>query len=156
MKSIWGWIAACVLMVAVLFGISQYDWRNHGQDATGQRSQQHSGMSTAGKQAATTGKSANQRYAEVTGTARDLRLTDEQRRRIRAQLTGRGEARVQTADFSISIGVSVPRQVHLQDLPMEIADSLGGYHGSQYLIVRDQVIIIDESRRIVAIIPKVG
>jgi hypothetical protein len=39
---------------------------------------------------------------------------------------------------------------------MEMADTLGGYHGSQFLIVRDQVVIVDEARRIVAIIPNVG
>jgi hypothetical protein len=158
MRSILGWVAATVLMVAVLFGISRYDWRNHdqAQNATGQRSQQSSGMSQAGKLDATTGKSEEQRSQEVLGTARELRLNDEQRRRIRAQLGARGEARVQTADFTISVGASVPRQVQLHDLPMEMADTLGGYHGSQFLIVRDQVVIVDEARRIVAIIPNVG
>src|SRR5687767_14983561 len=122
MRRIWGWIAATVVMAAVLFGISQYDWRNHdaAQTPTDQR---------ASKREATTG--SGERAQEVITTAGQLRLTDEQRRRVRAQLTGRGEARVQTADFTISVGASVPRQVQLQDLPMELADTLGGYHGSQ-------------------------
>jgi hypothetical protein len=156
MKSIFGWVAATVVMVAVLFGISQYDWRGHDQDPTGQRYQQRAGMSQAGKQDSTTGKSEEQRAQDVEGTARDLRLSDDQRRRIKAQLAARGEARVQTADFTISVGASVPRQVQLHDLPMETADTLGGYHGSQFLIVRDQGVIVDEARRIVAIIPHVG
>lgn len=152
MKTIWGWLAATVVMVAVLFGISQYDWRSHDQDPT--RSQQRAGMSESARHDATTGTGEAQRAPE--GTAGQLRLSDEQRRRVRAQLAGRGDARVQSADFTISVGASVPRQVQLPDLPMELADTLGGYHGSKYLIVRDQVVIVDESRRIVAIIPHVG
>lgn len=163
MRRIWSWVAVTVVMAAVLFGISQFDWRSHEQALApnGPRTDQSAGVSEAGKNDlikndVTIGKGDAQRAQEITTTAGRLQLTDEQRRRVRAQLTGRGEARVETADFTISVGASVPRQIELPDLPMELADTLGGYHGSKYLIVRDQCVIIDEGRRIVAIIPNVG
>ena len=154
MRSILRWAAVAVVMVGILFGISQYDWRGHelAQNASGERDQQRSSLS--GRPGGTNGKSGEQR--DMFGPARELRLTEEQRRVIKAQLVARREARVQAADFPVSVGTSVPPQVPVQDLPMEIADTLGGYHGSQYLIIRDQVVIVDESRRIVAVIANVG
>jgi hypothetical protein len=158
MTRIWGWVAATIVMAAVLFGISQYDWRDYeaAVDSSGQRIQQRAGPNEGGQPGTTIGTGEIHRAGQLTAITGQLRLTDEQRRRVRGQIAGRPEARVQTADFTISVGASVPPQVELQDLPMELADTLGGYHGSQYLIVRDQVVIIDESRRIVAIIPNVG
>ena len=45
----------------------------------------------------------------------------------------------------------------MHDLPNEIADALGGYNGDQYLLVRNQLVIVDRaSRRIVALIPGVA
>jgi Protein of unknown function (DUF1236) len=64
---------------------------------------------------------------------------------------------VNKVDFSLVVGSSVPRDVELQNLSPEIADALGGYSGDQYLLVRDQLVIVDRSsRRIVALIPGVG
>jgi hypothetical protein len=59
--------------------------------------------------------------------------------------------------FSIVIGSSVPREVKLEDLPVEIADVLNGYNGDQYLIVGDQLVVVDrQSRSISAIVPGIG
>jgi hypothetical protein len=60
-------------------------------------------------------------------------------------------------DFSVVIGAAVPRQAQLKDLPATLADMLNGYNGDQYILIRDQMIIVDhQSRRIVAVIPGVG
>jgi hypothetical protein len=55
------------------------------------------------------------------------------------------------------LDAAVPRQAQLTDLPAGLADLLYGSNGDQYLLVRDQMIIVDsQSRRIVALIPGVG
>jgi len=65
--------------------------------------------------------------------------------------------RTTQADFELMIGVSVPRQAELQDLPPEIAQVMNGYWGDQYLLVQDKMVIVDQhSRRIVAIVPNVA
>jgi hypothetical protein len=64
--------------------------------------------------------------------------------------------RTAQADFDLMIGVSVPRQAELQDLPPEITKVMNGYWGDQYLLVQDKMVIVDQhSRRVVAIVPNV-
>jgi hypothetical protein len=157
-KIVWAWIAATVVVVAGLVGVSRYDWSDQGpgRDATGQFSQQRSGASEAGKHDTMTGKSQSERFDEVTGSLRPVQLNEDQRRRVRELLASQTAARVDTFDYSISIGASVPRQIQLHDLPLELADALGGYHGSKFIVVRDQMVIVDEGRRIVAIVPNVA
>jgi hypothetical protein len=60
-------------------------------------------------------------------------------------------------DFSVAIGAAVPQQVKLQKLPSQISSVIGGYQGDDYLLVGDQLIIVDPSaRRVVAIVPGIG
>jgi hypothetical protein len=158
MKSIVGWVVATVVVVVVLVGVSGFGWLGQGSngDRTDPRFQQRAGASQAGKQTAATGKSEEERFEEVSGTLRPVQLNNEQRGRLRQQLARHASARSDSFDYSLTVGASIPRQIALQDLPIEIADTLGGYHGAKFLIVRDQVVIVDEARRIVAIIPNVA
>ena len=65
--------------------------------------------------------------------------------------------RLQSVDFSVAIGAAVPRKVELQKLPPQITSVLGGYQGDDYLIVGDQLVIVDQSaRRVIAIVPNIG
>jgi hypothetical protein len=83
-------------------------------------------------------------------------LTPEQREKIRGQVAGPRLSRVDTSEFTPTLGTVVPAHVLLHRLPAELADVIGGYHGSYYLIVRDQLVIVDPNvRRIVAVVPGV-
>jgi uncharacterized protein DUF1236 len=118
------------------------------------RFQQSSGESAAGKNEATTGKSEGERAREITGTAEPLKLTDEQRRRISDAL--HNEPALDTVNMSLTVGAAVPRQIELRDLPTAVADALHGYNGDKYLLVRDQLVIVDgQARRVVALVPGV-
>jgi hypothetical protein len=114
----------------VLFGVARHDWTDHGPrtDATGERSQQEAGESEAGKHDVATGKSQQERFGQVTGSVNPVKLTGEQRERLGALLKRQSFPRVEHFPYSISVGASVPRQIELWDLPLEIADALGGYH----------------------------
>lgn len=86
-----------------------------------------------------------------------MQLTDAQREQIRTYFSGKASDRRQSVDFSLAIGAAVPQQVELQKLPPQISSVLGGYQGDDYLIVGDQLVIIDPSaRRVVAIVPNIG
>jgi len=90
-------------------------------------------------------------------SATGLKLTDVQREQIRSYFAGKSANRLQSVDFSVAIGAAVPRQVELQKLPDQISSVLGGYQGDDYLIVGDQLVIVDQSaRRVVAIVPNIS
>jgi hypothetical protein len=93
---------------------------------------------------------------ETTGVGMPSGLTAEQRDKIRGLVAGPREARVDTSEFMPKVGHTVPSYVLLHRLPAPLADIMGAYHGSDYLIVLDQMVIVDpKSRRIVAVVPGV-
>lgn len=82
-----------------------------------------------------------------------VEVTTEQRTRIREHRTVLERGRVDRVDFSISVGTSVPRSVRVYDLPVEIVEVVPRYRGYKYVLVRDEIIIIDpRTLEIVAVI----
>lgn len=82
---------------------------------------------------------------------------ESQREQIRAYFAGKPADQAQSVNFSVAIGAAVPQQVELQRLPSQISSLIGGYQGDDYLLVGDQLVIIDPSaRRVVAIVRGIG
>jgi hypothetical protein len=164
---IWGAVAAAVLLVAVsLWPLlpGPETGTPPGQGAatspsrtTGQFSNQTAGQSETGKSAARAPEdNTGARARDIQHSSGGLSLGDEQKAQLKTAL-GSSAKRTDTVDFTISIGAAVPRQVELGDMPAPASQALGGYEGSQYLLVRDQLVIVDRSaRRVVAIVPGVG
>jgi hypothetical protein len=51
----------------------------------------------------------------------------------------------------------VPKETRLERLPPEVSTAMGGYKGDQYIIIGNQLVVVDKSaRRIVAIVPDIG
>jgi uncharacterized protein DUF1236 len=124
------------------------------QSPTAPRSNQGARESAAGKNDSSLGKTEEERVREIMQTHRPLALSDEQRRRIQDFAAARAAEKTDSVDFSITIGAAVPRQSRLSPLPPELADALHGYNGDQYVVAKDQFVIVDAHvRRIVAIIP---
>lgn len=84
-----------------------------------------------------------------------VQLSQEQRTKIRGVIVGdRNVARVDHADFNIRVGVAVPRSVHVAVLPPEVVTIVPEYRGFEYVVVGDQLLIIDPNTlEIVAILP---
>jgi hypothetical protein len=56
-------------------------------------------------------------------------------------------------NFSVSVGASVPRQIGTQPLPPELIDIMQKYRGDEYVMLNNQMIVVEpKSRRIVAIV----
>jgi hypothetical protein len=56
-------------------------------------------------------------------------------------------------NFSISVGTRVPRTVHFNPLPAEIVEVYPAWRGYYFVLVNDQIVIIDpNSYEIVEII----
>jgi hypothetical protein len=84
-----------------------------------------------------------------------VQLSQDQRTKIRGVIVGdRNVARVDHADFNIRVGVAVPRTVHVAVLPPEVVTIVPEYRGFEYVVVGDQLLIIDPNTlEIVAILP---
>lgn len=65
--------------------------------------------------------------------------------------------KIDKAPFELMIGTALPRQVPLKDIPAEITQVMSGFWGDQYLLVQNEMVIVDQhSRRVVAIVPSVA
>ena len=134
--------------------------------STGVLANQNAGESQAGKSNTVTprqnptvgsGQNSSGEAAQIEQSATSLKLTDSQREQIRSYFAGKSASRLQKADFSVAIGAAVPQQVELQKLPAEVSSVLGGYQGDDYVLVGDQLVIVEPSaRRVVAILPNIG
>jgi uncharacterized protein DUF1236 len=170
----WGAGAALAMFAAVLVwvfvtapnGQLGGTTRQTPSPSTGVLANQGAGESQAGKSQAVTprqnpvigsGQNSSGEAADIEQSAKPLQLTDDQRGQIRAYFAGKSADRQQSVDFSVAIGAAVPRQVQLQKLPPQISSIIGGYQGDEFLIVGDQLVIVDpNARRVVAIIPNIG
>jgi hypothetical protein len=82
-------------------------------------------------------------------------LTNDQRVKIKG-IIGREHnvVRANNVDFNVSVGTAVPRSVHVAVLPPEIVTVVPEYRGFDYIVVGDQLLIIDpHTLEIVAILP---
>jgi len=80
-----------------------------------------------------------------------------QRQQIRQYFASQPGQRMQSANFSLAVGAVVPQDVPLQNLPPEILSTLGGYQGSDYVLVGNQLVIVDPTaRRVVALVPQIN
>jgi hypothetical protein len=155
-RLLWFTAAGLVLMGAAIAYV-ELGAGTIGQSSTAPRSQQSAGESAAGRNEPGIDKPEDTRAQDILRTEHPRQISDQQREKIRTYLARQNEAKVDHVAFSLVVGSGIPRAVQLQDLPTELADVLGGYNGDQYLLVRDQMVIVDRgSRRIVALIPDVA
>ena len=134
--------------------------------SNGMLANQGSGESQAGKNnnvmprqnsTVASGQNASGEAAQIEQTATPLKLSEAQRQQIRQYFASKPGQRMQSANFSLAIGAAVPQDVPLQKLPPEILSAMGGYQGNDYVLVGDQLVIVDPSaRRVVALVPQIS
>ena len=84
----------------------------------------------------------------------NVALSTEQRTRIRESvLTGSNVPRVDNVNFSLSVGTAVPASVRVMEVPDALIAIYPDWRGDEYFVVRDDIVIVDHSRRIVAMLP---
>ena len=95
--------------------------------------------------------SAQERSGRSVGSAT---LSSDQRTRLHGIVTGGDLRRIDHADFALSVGTRVPNTVTFYNIPETIVDIVPEYRGFEYIIVRDELVIIDpETLEIVAVLP---
>jgi Protein of unknown function (DUF1236) len=85
------------------------------------------------------------------GQAGTASLTTEQRTRIRETVITRGP-KVTNVNFTVRVGTVVPRTVHLVEVPTVLVEVYPQYRGRKYFVYQDEIIIVDDDMRIVAVL----
>ena len=81
---------------------------------------------------------------------KSVQLSETQRTHIKdIVVKDRNVARAENVNFSIDVGVAVPRTVHVAVLPADIVDVVPEYRGFDYVVVGDQLLIIDPNTMLI-------
>ncbi|HEX5509869.1 MAG TPA: DUF1236 domain-containing protein [Pseudolabrys sp.] len=119
--------------------------QRQGESSEVQPNAHHPGLPTNG----------NSRMEEIRRTSSgELTLSGTQRNRIKEAVEKSNLKRQSSVGFTISVGAAVPQQAGARDLPPAVAKAVPSKHPLQYVLVRDQLILLDKrTHRIVAILP---
>lgn len=71
------------------------------------------------------------------------KLSSEQRTRITTVIRDQHVAPVNSVNFSIAVGTRVPRDVSFHPLPAEIVSIYPDWRGYEFILVRDQIVVVD-------------
>jgi Protein of unknown function (DUF1236) len=89
-------------------------------------------------------KGATENRSQTTGQAgAGAKLSSEQRTKITTVIRDQHVAPVTNVNFSISVGTRVPRDVSFHPLPTEIVTIYPDWRGYEFILVRDQIIVVD-------------
>ena len=80
-------------------------------------------------------------------------LSAEHHAKVWEAIRGEKSAPFTGARFSMTVGEAVPQAVHLNRLPTRVIEFAPQYRGYEYLLVGDEILIVDpRTHRIVAVI----
>jgi hypothetical protein len=81
-------------------------------------------------------------------------LSAEQRTKIRETVLASGNVpRVENVNFAMSVGTTVPSSVRIVEVPETLISIHPEWRDHMYFVVRDEIVIVDHSHRIVALVP---
>jgi Protein of unknown function (DUF1236) len=98
-------------------------------------------------------KSAPSVAKDETKSGAPAALSAEQHAKVWSTLRGEKAERLTNVEFSTTVGGVIPGTVHLYRLPVSIVEYAPQYRGYEYILVGDQILIVDpRTLRIVAVI----
>ncbi|NOJ45809.1 DUF1236 domain-containing protein [Bradyrhizobium archetypum] len=84
-------------------------------------------------------------------------LTESQRTRVSTSISRLNVKPVTNVNFSLSVGTVVPRDVHFEPLPAEVVEVMPQYRGYNFILVREDIVIVDPATyKIVDVLPRGG
>jgi hypothetical protein len=117
---------------------SENDNAKGGKDMKAEGRQDRNGNMNADSKGTAEGKTVGQAGAGA-------KLSTEQRTKITSVIKQQRVAPVTNVNFSISVGTRVPRDVSFHPLPAEIVTIYPDWRGYEFILVRDQIVVIDPS-----------
>ncbi len=92
-----------------------------------------------------------------TNVNESVNVNDQQRTRISSSISHLNVQPLTNVNFSLSVGTVVPRDVCLQPLPAEVAQIVPLYRGYDFVLVKDEIVIVEPSSyKIVTVLPYSG
>jgi peptidoglycan hydrolase-like protein with peptidoglycan-binding domain len=89
-----------------------------------------------------------------TGERGTVQLSEQQRTEIRQNVfAGSNVPRVNNVNFALNVGTVVPTDVHVVAVPDVIVRYYPQFREDMYFVVRDDIVIVDRSHKIVATMP---
>jgi hypothetical protein len=91
-------------------------------------------------------------------TAAAATLNEEQRTRVVERITSSSNVnRVENVDIRVSVGARVPERIRTAPLPREIVEIVPQYRNYRYVVVRDEIVIVEpRTKKVVTVIPARG
>jgi hypothetical protein len=132
--------------------------RDQGQRDPGKAQQAQPKTDRSGEPDRTVGQGRDQQGRQDNGDRASSRgrveLNVEQRARIRESVFARSDVpRVTSVNFNLVVGTVLPPRVRVAPVPEAIVEIRPEFRNHQYFVVRDEIVILDNQRRIVARIP---
>jgi hypothetical protein len=119
--------------------------------------QEQRGSQQRGAEEQKSGVNVNDRNANQAPAGRggSVQLSQDQRTKILGIIGHDRAARVGgDVHFNVAVGATVPRDVHVEVLPEDVVEIVPQYEGFDYVLVGDEILIVDpRTLEIVAIIP---
>ncbi|HEX4411243.1 MAG TPA: DUF1236 domain-containing protein [Xanthobacteraceae bacterium] len=82
-----------------------------------------------------------------------VQISSDQRTKIHAMIASGGHRVTTSEHFDVSVGVKIPRSVHIEVIPDDVVEIVPEYRGFDYVMVGDEILIIDpDTLEIVAVI----
>jgi hypothetical protein len=110
-----------------------------------------------GREGAQNNVNINERNRTTTGqgaAGTRANLSSEQRTKITTVIKDRHVRPVEHVNFNISVGTRVPHSVHLYPLPTEVVNIYPAWRGYEFILVEDQIVVINpHTFEIVAVLP---
>ncbi|MGG3814171.1 DUF1236 domain-containing protein, partial [Methylorubrum rhodesianum] len=135
-------------------GAGERDGRG-GRDAAGERGGRDTGRDGAAERGARDGageRGSRGAATEARGASKSLSST--QRTEFRQSITRSNVRAVTNVNFAVRVGTAIPRSVSLHPLPPAIISLVPAYRGLQFILVGDDIVIIDpDTYEIVDVIP---
>jgi len=123
------------------------------------------GAQTSGRTGGTSGTSGTRAGTEQgvgtqagpTSASGSVSLSSDQQTRVREAFARERLNSVSNVNFSVSIGTRIPASVRLRPLPASIVAIVPQYRGYEYVVVRDEIVIIEpRTKKIVTVIDRAG
>lgn len=84
---------------------------------------------------------------ETNSSSTSVQIDPQKQERIRTALSSTKVENISHADFSVSVGTRVPERYHFHPLPSQIVDIVPEYRGFDYMVVNNEIVIVNPRTR---------
>jgi len=138
-------------------GQSQTDQRMKGDRANTGAAPGAQGQTRTDSNSRSSTTNQNNQTSTTQGSTNTGAVTQEKQTKFNAVIEKQRIQPVTNANFSVSVGTSIPRSVQLHQVPRDIVTVYPEYRGKEFVVVHDEIVIVEPgTRKIVTVIPRSG